>query len=488
MGKPFDAVIIGSGIGGLTCGAFLARAGMRVCVLERHTKIGGYAHSFRRGNYRFESGIHSVPLAPDGFIFHLLRLLGVDGEITALPHGSMYSFSSGNEHYNIPARLDDIVARFTADFPSQRSGISALIDDMRQVYDALIVPLFHYEKRFVEKDTAFIARYFNRSYREHVERFITDEHLVRIIGSQWPFCGMPPELAPTIYCTLAFYVHALEGSHHIEGGFSKLADALALAITRRGGAVRTGAEVTGLEVENGTVRAVKTAGGDTIEADIVVSNISPYELHGRIVPEAARNRMWLRRLRGLNPSLSAVGLYCGLRHPLPLKGGSSLDFWFASTGYEQLYNSINGIGAAGPNHLVFLQSNLPAEPATLLLLAFCKSDRSADWRKEKRRHAEAMLAAAERVVPGLRDAIEVMEIGSPATFERYSANTGGALYGFEATKEVYGEAKVPNTTYLNNLFQAGHWCKPGGGVWNVMECGYTAAKMILNRGAAQGAC
>ena len=59
----FDAVIIGSGIGGLTCGAFLTRAGMRVCVLEQHSKIGGYAHSFKRKKFTFESGIHSVSMS-----------------------------------------------------------------------------------------------------------------------------------------------------------------------------------------------------------------------------------------------------------------------------------------------------------------------------------------------------------------------------------------------------------------------------------------
>jgi prolycopene isomerase len=89
-----------------------------------------------------------------------------------------------------------------------------------------------------------------------------------------------------------------------------------------------------------------------------------------------------------------------------------------------------------------------------------------------------MVAAAEKRIPGLRDAIAVMEIGSPATYERYTGNTGGALYGFENTKEIYGEAKVPFTTYLRNLFQVGHWGHPGGGVWNVMYNGYTASKII----------
>ena len=483
MGKQFNAVIIGSGISGLTCGAFLARAGMRVCVLERHTKIGGYAHSFNRGIYRFESGIHSIPLAPDGFIFHLLRMLGVESSITAAPHEAMYSFSCGKESYHMPARLNDIYAKLTSDFPAQRNNITAFIDDMKKFYETLIVPLFHFEERFIERDQEFIARYFNRSYKSHIERFITDPRLVRILCSQWPFWGMPPENSPTIYCVLAFYVHALEGSHHVTGGFSHLADALALAITRRGGEVRTAAEVTSLEIENGIVRSVFTKRKEEIEADLFVSNISPYLLHQRMIPQQWRNKMWLRRLKGLHPSVSAMALYCGLRHPLDLPGGSAIDFRFADDNYSRLYRSLDCLSKDEPNHLIFLQMLQPGEAPTMLLLTFCRGDRPIDWGKQKPHCAERIAAAAEKYIPGFREAVDVMEIASPATFERFSGNTSGALYGFENTKDIYGEAKMPNTTYLRNLFQTGHWCKPGGGVWNVIECGYTAAQIILHRGA-----
>ena len=78
MSQRYDAVIIGSVICGLTCGAFLARAGMCVLVLEQHVKIGGYAHNFKRRKFTFESGIHSVAMSEGGLVTHLLRLLGVD--------------------------------------------------------------------------------------------------------------------------------------------------------------------------------------------------------------------------------------------------------------------------------------------------------------------------------------------------------------------------------------------------------------------------
>lgn len=478
--NDFDAVIIGSGIGGLTCGAFLARAGMKVAVLERHYTIGGYAHSFKRGGFRFESGIHSVPLAPDGFIFHLLRLLGVDSTIEAVSHEAMYSYTAGGRGYRVPAQIDSLRMQLVDSFPSQRVNLQALFDDMRRFYEILITPLFHFEERFTDKDREFIGQYFNRSYLEHLRTHLTDERLIEVFCSQWPFWGMPPDNSPTIYPFLAYYVHALEGSHHVKGGFFRLADALASAITQRGGVVKTGTEVTSFRVENGSVRSVVTASGDAYETGLVVSNVSPYLLQHKIIPEHARNKMWSRRLKNLTPSVSAVGVYCGLNRPVQFPGGSSLDFWFAENDYSKVYASILHDTPEEPLHLVFLHSPQEEEKPTMLILNFVNGTGSNDWKTDKVRIGEKILKKTQQLIPGFREAVDYYELASPDTFERFSGNTSGALYGFENTRNIYGEARLPAVTYIQNLYQTGHWCKPGGGVWNVMECGYTTAHLILN--------
>jgi phytoene dehydrogenase-like protein len=480
MNNTFDAVIIGSGISGLTCGAFLARAGMKVAVLERHYRIGGYAHSFMRSGFRFESGIHSVPFAPDGFIFHLLRLLGVESTVETIPHEAMYSFTAGKRQFRVPARFDEIRRHLSDRFPQQHANLQALFDDMRRFYEVLIDPLFHFEEKFTDKNSEFIGRYFNRSYQDHLKTHLSDNRLVEVFGSQWPFWGMPPEHSPTIYPFLAFYVHALEGSHHVKGGFFRLADALSLAITRRGGVVKTGTAVTALTVEDGAARSVITSSGEEFETGLVVSNISPYRLHHNVIPERARNKMWSRRLRNLTPSLSSIGIYCGLNRPVTFPGGSTLDFWFADNDFTGIYRSILKNEQKEPNHLVFLQAPQEDEKPTMLILFFVNGSGPADWKTDKMRYAEMILQKTEQLIPGFRESVDYFEVASPDTFERFSGNTSGAIYGFENTKNIYGEARMPAATYIKNLYQTGHWCKPGGGVWNVMECGYTTAHLILN--------
>ncbi len=104
-----------------------------------------------------------------------------------------------------------------------------------------------------------------------------------------------------------------------------------------------------------------------------------------------------------------------------------------------------------------------------------------NWHAEKKRIGDLMIARAASVMGDFTKHIGVCDIASPDTIERYTGNTAGALYGFENTHDLYGQSKLPVTTYISNLYQAGHWTKAGGGIYNVITSGRTAASCILDR-------
>ncbi|MCX7725333.1 MAG: NAD(P)/FAD-dependent oxidoreductase [Chitinispirillaceae bacterium] len=485
MGKKIDAIVIGSGLGGLTAAAFLAKAGMRVCVLEKHHKIGGYAHSFERGPFIFESGIHSVPLAQQGFIRHLLRLLNVEEVLgQVVPHKNIFDFKVENYFSSLSSNKEHLLYNLTNEFPSQTENLKRLFENLSFLYDKLLLPLFNLEENFIEKDNELISSFYNVSYYSYLKRFITDEKLLTILCSQWPFWGVPAEGSPTLFCAMALYVHVLEGSHYIKEGFSNLANALALATKKRGGEIFTSTEVKELIVEKDRVKAVKTSKGEEIEASLFVANISPYLLYKKMIPEEKRSKLILNRLANLKPSVSAFALYCGLKEDIPLPNNSTLFFWFNSFDYMKLYKNIDtkNLKIEEPEHLIFLKTPETNSNPTLLIMTFCRAEQEKNWKEAKKVIAENILRTAEKILPGLKSSISLLEIATPTTFERYSGNTDGALYGFELTKHIYGEARLPNKSYIKNLFHASHWCKPGCGVWNVIECGYTTAKMILRSG------
>jgi prolycopene isomerase len=475
--EGFDAVVLGSGIGGLTCGAFLAQAGMRVAVLEKHIRTGGYAHSFKRKAYTFESGIHSVPMAPDGLIYHLLRKLGVDNQVNTIEQREMFAVQSPGFSFAMPSRKEDIRAAFLDRFPQEKQNIGAFFAFIDELYDHLARPIF--EDSYVEEDTAFAARFHRQSYQSLIYRYIDNPDLRFALCSQWPYAGISPDRAAALFTIMMFAIHYYEGSHYCEGGFCALADALGGVITDAGGVIRTRAEATRLRTEHGRVVAAITTGGDEYRAPLFISNISPYRLHFDLLPEESRSKRWMRRLGNLSPSISSLSVYLGMTPDVGRLIDRAITFWFASRDHEAIYEAIDANDRREIDHLVFLRSTDAEKHPTLTLMNFVKKSYSGNWREDKHRMADAMLQRAEQLYPGISACITLSETGSPATFERYTGNTDGALYGFENTSDIYGEAKMPIQTHVANLFQTGHWGKPGGGVWNVMVNGYTAAKMIL---------
>jgi phytoene dehydrogenase-like protein len=157
----------------------------------------------------------------------------------------------------------------------------------------------------------------------------------------------------------------------------------------------------------------------------------------------------------------------------------STHFWAATPDNAAIYNNIVNNNKSELDHLILLKNTLRPEYPTLTLMHFSLASFSRDWKNDKVRLAERIVNQVERLLPGCKRNIRVMEIGSPETFERYTGNTGGAIYGFENIKTIYGEAKMPITTHLRNLFQVGHWGRPGCGIWNVMVNGYTASHQII---------
>lgn len=478
MSDKWDAIIIGSGIGGLTCGAFLAKAGMRVRILEQHSKIGGYAHSFMRNPFRFESGIHSVPLNPNGFIMFMLKRLGIEKCIEPVSHELMYSMQMGNETYTMPAGLDDIKAWMVSEFPHERENVASLLNDMDKLYDIIIGPLFLSQDKGNEKNRDFLKRYQSYSYKEYIASYINDKRLRDIFYCQWPFCGLSPGNASTPFFTLMYYVHAKEGSHYLKGGFESLAKALASVVTENGGEISVSSRVQKALVEKNCIKSIVLESGEEIEGRNFISNISPYLFHGQILDEKARNRLWLRRLHKLNPSFSSVAVYLGLDRDISPQLSPNILMWHRNNNFEEINDRVLKCETAPLDHMVFLKTPHASKYPTLFLMTYFKKSYCTAWKTRKDEIASQMLDIAESVAPGLRESIKCRVTASPLTFERYTGNTDGALYGFENTYDLYGEARIPITTYIPNLYQAGHWCK-GGGVWNVMECGHSTSKAIL---------
>jgi len=488
----YDAIVVGGGFGGLAAAALLARAGKRALLIERHDRVGGYGHAFRRSRYRFDSAVHLIggcaPAgdASGGLVARLLGALGLGERAPLLPVDPIYDARYPDLSLRAPAGLDAFVEAHAARFPAQAGGLRSFALDCQRIRDELA--LSAEAAAAGSPPAAALERLptLRRHHRSTLAR-VLDEHLSdprarAALATLWPYLGLPPERASFLYFATMLLSYVADGARYCRGTFQALADQLAGVVEASGGEVLLRAEVRRIVVEEGRVRGVVLEHGQRIEAPAVVSNADLRQTALELIGREHFPGRWLARLQRLEPSVSAFVVY----------GATSLDLRAAGLAHETFR-------FAGFDHGESFARALEGEPSWLTLTAPTLADPTlappgehlfvlttllgyqppARWRRDKARLTERLLELADSVVPGLGAATTFAEGGTPRTLERYTRNDSGALYGFALSPDQVGPGRPAATTPLPGLTLAGHWTQPGGGVYGVLASGVEAARIVL---------
>jgi len=488
----YDVVVIGSGIGGLTAASLLAKAGRSVLVIERHDRVGGYAHAFRRRKYRFDSAVHlvggcgSAGTGEPGLVQRVLAASGVADECEFLRVDPFYEACYPDLRLRLPADTEGFVAAHAELFPDR-------VDELRRIM-RLIDHVYDETRRAAENTSAFdllhasdrfpsLVRYHRATLATVLETTIGEPRLAALLATTWPYVGLPPSQVSFLYWANMVATYLREGPWYCRGTFQKFADALAEGVRRCGGEVLLRSSVRRILTDDGSVRGVVLETGHRVQAERVISNADALQTAEELVGEARFPPRYIRSLRRARPSVSAFVVYAATDMDLERAGVAHESFQFSSWDHDASFASTS---AGRPSWIsmtvpTMVDASLaPSGQHAIVLTTLMPYAAARVWREDKPRHVERMLAQAEVRVPGLTAHLRFAEGGTPRTMERYTRNTAGAIYGWELTPRQVGLGRLPNVTPIDGLTLAGHWTRPGGGIYGVVLSGVEAACSVLD--------
>ena len=509
----WDAVVIGSGLGGLTAAAYLATNGLRTLVLEQHFIAGGNCHVFRRKRlYEFDVGVHYVgDCGPDGTIPTVLRGLGLEGKIEFLEMDAdgFDTLIFPDLTFRVPKSWERYRERLVEAFPDEETGLHRCVDVLEKVAqesrEMTRAPTPEDVAAMPQRAPTMLQWGFRTLAQLYDECGLTSRPRAVIAGE----CGtyaMPPSRTPVLLHA-ALIDHYLRGAYYPKGGGQVFAGHLVNVIRSHGGEVRTRQRVRRILVDEGKVRGVEMASGELHEAPVVVSNADLKRTFLDLVGEEHISAATAERVKSFRMALPLFCVYLGLDIDLRERGIPNTNlFLFDSYDLEGIHEDCYE-GRLPPNLSVFMtiasikdphSRNIAPEGHTNLQLMTLvpphyalwgieegpacgeKYRRTAQYRAVKEQLMEALIARANEVVPGLADHIVWKEAASPITQERYTLSTGGTSYGIEMAPDQFGPSRPAARTEIDGLYLAGASTQSGHGVAGVMISGVVTAGAVLD--------
>jgi len=508
MGPKSDyrTVIIGAGLGGLCCGAYLAKQGIPVTVIEQHNIPGGYATSFDRagGKFTFEVSLHGTSINNNAAA-RILKDVGVLERLQLVELPEVYRLKTPELDISVPQRDPEAYIRLlTKHFPAEKEGIQGFVQEM--------IGIAEEADRLHQKKGEFFKPIFPIQYRKMwnvrkktladlINEYVKVPALQDILGSLWGYYGLPPSKLSGFYYAVATGGYLKNGSYYIKERSQDLSYALADVIEASEGKILYETSVQEILVENGAVQGVSITGGKVLPARAVVSNASALTTFKKMLPQEAIPADYLKRLNGYRPSLSTFIVWLGLNRELrgEIKGyschvssgrGSEADYQSClkgevdkgSFGVAIYDNVFEGYSAPGTSTIMLL--TLSGYDPWQKFEADYRAGRKDAYYKEKARWVEILIRRAEeQVVPGLSSMIEVKDAATPLTNWRYTRNSEGAIYGFEQSVDNAFMKRIENRTPVKGLYLASAWGNPGGGYAGALRGGeLTFQKMMEDWG------
>ena len=485
LANAYDAIIIGSGMGGLATAAILAKEGKKVLILEKHYTAGGFTHIFKRKGYEWDVGIQYIgDVQKQTSVVRKVFDYVTDAQLKWADLGRVYDrIIIGEKTYDFVKGTQNFKNQLYNYFPDEKEAIDSYINI---VFESTKASQKFYMEKAVPK---IISKLFGNSMRKpflnfsdkttyEVVKSLTDnEELIKVLTGQYGDYGLPPKQSSfTMHASVVR--HYLGGASFPVGGSSQIAKTTDKVIEKAGGTILISAEVDQVLVKNNKAVGVKMKDGKTFNAKNIISNAGIITTYKKLLPERVVQKHDLyKQLKSVNPSVSHACLYIGLNGSPEELNLPKTNYWVYPDDLDHdacVERYVNDLDAPFP--VVYISFPSAKDPdwsnrypgkSTIDIITLLPYDvfenwegskwmkRGEDYNTFKEKIAQRLLDELYKQVPQVKGKIDCYELSSPLTTQHFVNYEKGEIYGLDHTPKRFRQRFLQPRTPIKNFYLTG---------------------------------
>ncbi|KAL4323851.1 hypothetical protein GQ457_11G008550 [Hibiscus cannabinus] len=493
-GSKYDAIVIGSGIGGLVAATQLAVKGAKVLVLEKYVIPGGSSGYYQRDGYTFDVGSSVMFGFSDKGNLNLITqaLAAVGREMEVIPDPTTVHFHLPNNlSVQVHKEYSEFINELASKFPHEKEGILQFYGECWKIFNSLNSlqlksleePIYLFGQFFQKPlECLTLAYYLPQNAGDIARKYIKDPNLLSFIDAECFIVSTVNALrTPMINAGMVLCDRHFGGINYPVGGVGGIATSLAEGLTDQGSEILYKANVTNIILDQGKAVGVELSDGREFFARTIISNATRWDTFGKLLKGESLPKEEENFQKVYVKAPSFLSIHMGVKadvlppdtdcHHFVLE-----DEW---TRLEEPYRSIflsiptvldSSLAPKG-RHILHIFTTSPLED--------WKGLSPKDYEAKKELIAEEIIARLEKkLFPGLKSSIVFKEVGTPKTHRRYLARDMGT-YGPMPRQIPKGLLGMPfNTTAISGLYCVGDSCFPGQGVIAVAFSGVMCAHRV----------
>ena len=506
--EGYDAIIIGSGLGSMTCGAILAKAGKKILMLEKHYVAGGFTHVFKRKEYEWDVGIHYVgDVHQDFTLMSILFDYITDHQLKWQEMDEVYDrVVLGQNVYDFKAGKENFIEMLYERFPGEENAIDEYI---KAVYAATgSNKKFFQERALPTILSKLVGGFLTKNYYKWSDRTTKDvldsltdnEELKAVLAGQYGDHGLPPGQS-------SFAIQSVVNKHYWKGGAfpvggcQRIAETIIPVIEKAGGAVAVRAGVEKVIVEKGRAVGVLMEDGTRVDAPIIISGAGYLNSMGNLLEKDVQEAIGFDPDKGVPPSTSHICLYIGLKHNLRELGIGNTNYWVYphndhDRGVKEYLED-----PSKPFPVTYISFPSLKDPewderypgkSTIEMITLAPYKWFEKWEDERWKHrgedyeaykeelSQRLLKELYKQFPQLEGKIDYYELSTPLSTKHFVHYDKGEIYGLDHTPARFRMPELRPKTPIKNYYLTGQDIVTVGIGGALMSGVLTAAHVTTN--------